>query len=152
MSDETIQFLDLATVHRELQDEFVDILKTALSNAGFIGGRTAQGFEEDFAQFCESRFCVGVGSGTDALRFGLMVAGNEAPRSKLWGITELKQSELPEIFAGFALAAARTVRRSASLPAPSPSPQSTRPSKIRRPTAPADRRLPPKDLPRRDCS
>jgi len=34
-----------------------------------------QGFEQDFAQFCESRFCVGVGSGTDALRFALIAAG-----------------------------------------------------------------------------
>jgi dTDP-4-amino-4,6-dideoxygalactose transaminase len=75
MSDEKVPFLDLVTVHRELQDEFVDILKTALSTAGFIGGPMVQGFEQDFAQFCESRFCVGVGSGTDALRFALIAAG-----------------------------------------------------------------------------
>jgi dTDP-4-amino-4,6-dideoxygalactose transaminase len=75
MSDEKVPFLDLVTVHRGLQDEFVDILKTALSTAGFIGGPMVQGFEEDFAQFCESRFCVGVGSGTDALRFALSAAG-----------------------------------------------------------------------------
>ena len=75
MSDEKIPFLDLVTVHRGLQDEFVDVLKTALSTAGFIGGPMVKGFEEDFAQFCESRFCVGVGSGTDALRFALIAVG-----------------------------------------------------------------------------
>src|SRR2546426_9273590 len=75
MSDEKVPFLDLLTVHRGLQDVFVDILKTALSTAGFIGGPMVQGFEQDFAQFCESRFCVGVGSGTDALRFALIAAG-----------------------------------------------------------------------------
>src|SRR6267143_6008654 len=75
MRDEKVPFLDLVTVHRGLQDEFVDILKTALSTAGFIGGPMVQGFEQDFAQFCESRFCVGVGSGTDALRFALIAAG-----------------------------------------------------------------------------
>jgi dTDP-4-amino-4,6-dideoxygalactose transaminase len=75
MSNEKIPFLDLVTVHRGLQDEFVEILKTALSTAGFIGGPMVQGFEQDFAQFCESRFCVGVSSGTDALRFALMAAG-----------------------------------------------------------------------------
>ena len=75
MSDEKILFLDLVTVHRGLQDEFVDVLKTALSTAGFIGGPMVKGFEEDFAQFCESRFCVGVGSGTDALRFALIAVG-----------------------------------------------------------------------------
>jgi dTDP-4-amino-4,6-dideoxygalactose transaminase len=75
MSDEKVPFLDLVTVHRGLQEEFVDIFKTALSTGGFIGGPMVQGFEQDFAQFCESRFCVGVGSGTDALRFALMAAG-----------------------------------------------------------------------------
>ena len=75
MSDDKVPFLDLVTVHRELQDEFVDILKTALGTAGFIGGPMVQGFEEDFAKFCESRYCVGVGSGTDALRFAFIAAG-----------------------------------------------------------------------------
>ena len=75
MSDEKVPFLDLVTVHRGLQDEFVDVLKTALSTAGFIGGPMVQGFEQDFAQFCDAKFCIGVGSGTDALRFVLIAAG-----------------------------------------------------------------------------
>lgn len=75
MTNENIPFLDLITVHRELEGELLDVLKTALKNAGFIGGPIVQGFEEDFAQFCESRFCVGLGSGTDALRFALIAAG-----------------------------------------------------------------------------
>lgn len=75
MSAEKVPFLDLVTAHRGLQDEFVDVLKTALGTAGFIGGPMVQGFEQDFAQFCESKFCIGVGSGTDALRFALIAAG-----------------------------------------------------------------------------
>ena len=34
-----------------------------------------QQFENAFAGFCETSYCVGVGSGTDALRFALMAAG-----------------------------------------------------------------------------
>src|SRR5215472_15564964 len=34
-----------------------------------------EGFERDFAAFCGTQHCVGVGSGTDALRFALMAAG-----------------------------------------------------------------------------
>jgi dTDP-4-amino-4,6-dideoxygalactose transaminase len=34
-----------------------------------------QGFEQDFAQNCEVRHCVGVSSGTDALRFALTASG-----------------------------------------------------------------------------
>ena len=75
MTKENIPFLDLVTVHRELQDELVEVLKTALRSAGFIGGPMVQGFEEDFSRFCEARFCIGVGSGTDALRFALTAAG-----------------------------------------------------------------------------
>ncbi|MDF0643845.1 MAG: DegT/DnrJ/EryC1/StrS family aminotransferase [Nitrospira sp.] len=58
-----------------MRDELVEVLTAALKTAGFIGGPMVQGFEQDFAQFCESRFCVGVSSGTDALRFALMAAG-----------------------------------------------------------------------------
>ena len=32
-------------------------------------------FERAFAEFCSTRYCVGVSSGTDALRFALMAAG-----------------------------------------------------------------------------
>ena len=75
MANEKIPFLDLISVHRELQDELVGVVKNALNNAGFIGGPMVQGFEEDFAKFCDARFCIGVGSGTDALRFALITAG-----------------------------------------------------------------------------
>lgn len=75
MSNDTIPFLDLITVHHQLQVELVDVLKTALKSAAFIGGPMVQGFEEEFARFCEAQFCVGLGSGTDALRFALIAAG-----------------------------------------------------------------------------
>ena len=75
MGNEKIPFLDLVTVHRGLQGEFIEILKAALKTAGFIGGPMVREFEQDFAEFCESRFCVGVGSGTDALRLALIAAG-----------------------------------------------------------------------------
>ena len=34
-----------------------------------------EGFEGDFARYCGTQHCVGVGSGTDALRFALIAAG-----------------------------------------------------------------------------
>ncbi|OGR29739.1 MAG: erythromycin biosynthesis sensory transduction protein eryC1 [Desulfobacca sp. RBG_16_60_12] len=34
-----------------------------------------EAFERAFAEFCSTRYCVGVSSGTDALRFALMAAG-----------------------------------------------------------------------------
>jgi len=70
-----VPFLDLVTPHRELENELVEVYRKALHTAGFIGGPMVEGFERDFAAFCETKHCVGVGSGTDALRFALMALG-----------------------------------------------------------------------------
>jgi len=70
-----IPFLDLVTPHAELKEELCEVFKAALETAGFIGGPMVQGFEEDFARFCDTKHCVGVGSGTDALRFALIAEG-----------------------------------------------------------------------------
>jgi dTDP-4-amino-4,6-dideoxygalactose transaminase len=77
-SNMKISFLDLVTPHMELEDELVAAFRGALRSAAFIGGPAVEGFECDFAEFCESRFCIGVGSGTDALRFALAAAGISA--------------------------------------------------------------------------
>jgi dTDP-4-amino-4,6-dideoxygalactose transaminase len=72
---DNIPFLDLATVHIELEQQLTDIFKRALHTASFIGGPMVEQFEQAFAEFCGTKYCVGVGSGTDALRFALMAAG-----------------------------------------------------------------------------
>src|SRR5690348_8624922 len=73
--NEQIPFLDLVTPHLELEEELVWLFRGVLESAGFIGGPQVESFEREFAQFCEARHCIGVGSGTDALRFALMAAG-----------------------------------------------------------------------------
>lgn len=73
-----IPFLDLVTPHQELKDELSEVFLTALSTAGFIGGPMVDQFERQFAEFCEAQYCVGVSSGTDALRFAMIAAGVQA--------------------------------------------------------------------------
>src|SRR5437867_3896173 len=75
MIADKISFLDLVTVHRELREELRSVFETALDTASFIGGPMVQEFERDFAEFSGSRFCVGMASGTDALRLALVAAG-----------------------------------------------------------------------------
>jgi dTDP-4-amino-4,6-dideoxygalactose transaminase len=75
MSDARIPFLDLAASHRGLRDELMSVFAAALDSSQFIGGRAVEAFEQDFAAFCGTQFCVGVNSGTDALRFALIAAG-----------------------------------------------------------------------------
>jgi len=70
-----IPFLDLKTPHQELEEELVEVYRECLRNASFVGGPQVQAFEEEFAQFCETKYCVAVSSGTDALRFALIAAG-----------------------------------------------------------------------------
>jgi dTDP-4-amino-4,6-dideoxygalactose transaminase len=75
MESPSVPFLDLVTPHRELKNELVAVFEQALESAGFVGGPMVAGFEEDFSRFCGARYCVGVGSGTDAVRFALIAAG-----------------------------------------------------------------------------
>ena len=70
-----VPFLDLPAQHRALEQELVQVFRNALRTASFIGGSQVEAFEEEFAQFCETKYCVGVNSGTDALRFALIAAG-----------------------------------------------------------------------------
>jgi len=70
-----IPFLDLIAPHEELKKELCAVFESALKTGGFIGGPMVEAFELDFAEFCDSRYCIGVGSGTDALRFALIAAG-----------------------------------------------------------------------------
>jgi len=70
-----VPFLDLVKPHQELEYELLAVVKQAFSTAGFIGGPMVEGFEREFASFCDTNYCVGVNSGTDALRFAFMAAG-----------------------------------------------------------------------------
>lgn len=70
-----IPFMDLPAQHRALEKELMAVFGHALGTASFIGGPQVQSFEEEFASFCGTKHCVGVGSGTDALRFALLAAG-----------------------------------------------------------------------------
>src|SRR5208337_2083916 len=75
MGSTHIPFLDLVSPHLDMEEELVTVIRTALHSAAFIGGKAVQDFENAFAEFCNVDYCVGVGSGTDALRFALMAAG-----------------------------------------------------------------------------
>src|SRR5580658_832426 len=74
-SDGHIPFLDLVSLHKELEPELIPVFQHALRTAGFIGGPMLTEFEQEFARFCDAPHCVGLASGTDAVRFALMAAG-----------------------------------------------------------------------------
>ncbi len=72
-----IPFLDLKVQYAQIEDTILPDLKQAMANGAFVGGPRLEQFESEFAAFCDSRWCAGVSSGTDALRFALMACGVE---------------------------------------------------------------------------
>jgi dTDP-4-amino-4,6-dideoxygalactose transaminase len=70
-----LPFLNLKIQYKEIEKEVVPMITEAMSNAAFIGGPQVTGVETEFAAFCDSRYSIGVNSGTDALRFALMAIG-----------------------------------------------------------------------------
>src|SRR5512140_1845916 len=70
-----VPFVDLRAQARELHDEFNEVFESVTSRAAYTMGPELREFEAAFAEFCGAEHCVGVSSGTDAVRLALAVAG-----------------------------------------------------------------------------
>lgn len=66
-----IPFVDLKIQYRSIQDEIKAGINAVLEQTNFILGEPVAGFEKEFAKFCDSDYCIGVASGTDALHLAL---------------------------------------------------------------------------------
>ena len=73
----TVPFLDFAPMHGPLQAAMLDDIAQLLQSGAFTNGPAVAAFEEAFAAYCGVEHCVGVGSGLDALRLGLVATGIE---------------------------------------------------------------------------
>jgi len=70
-----VPFLDLREAYLELKDEIDAALNGVLKGGWYILGENVTRFEEEFAAYCGCRYCVGVGSGMDALELLLKAHG-----------------------------------------------------------------------------
>jgi dTDP-4-amino-4,6-dideoxygalactose transaminase len=70
-----VPFLDLAPVHASLRKTMLAEIRALVESGSFINGPQVAEFERAFASYCRTAYCVGVGSGLDALRLGLFAAG-----------------------------------------------------------------------------
>ena len=66
---------DLPLQYQTLKEELAPEIEKVLSSAAYILGPAVSRFEEDFAQYVGTKYCIGVGSGTDALHLALIAAG-----------------------------------------------------------------------------
>lgn len=80
MTPVPVPFLDLGRTNGRLHHEFDLAWKTVLGHGSYIGGPEVERFEQEFAAYCETRACIGVANGTDALELiltGLGIGGGD---------------------------------------------------------------------------
>lgn len=74
----SVPFLDLTPSHAPIRDEVLRRVGLLIDSGAFTNGPQVAEFEAAFASFCGTDHCVGVASGLDALRLGLVACGLEA--------------------------------------------------------------------------
>jgi dTDP-4-amino-4,6-dideoxygalactose transaminase len=70
-----VPFVDLHAQNQALMPELVDAFRKVAETSAFAGGPFVARFETEFAAFCNARYALGVGSGTDALWLSLLALG-----------------------------------------------------------------------------
>lgn len=74
----SIPFLDLKGINLRQRDQFHLALEKVLDSGWLILGDECKGFELEFAKYCGTSYCVGVGNGLDALHL-VLCAWNIGP-------------------------------------------------------------------------
>lgn len=77
-----IPFLDLKSINLRLKNEFFDIFEKFLISGKYILSNETSNFEREFAKYCGTKYCVGVGSGLDGLTL-VLKAWNIGPGDEI---------------------------------------------------------------------
>ena len=62
-----VPFVDLKIMHNEIREELDNAYKNVLDKSIYIQGEECESFEKNFAKYCDSKYCVGVATGLDAI-------------------------------------------------------------------------------------
>jgi len=63
-----IKFLDLQKITQQYQPELTEAVKRVIDSGWYLFGNEIRNFEQEFAKYCGTKYCIGVGNGLDALR------------------------------------------------------------------------------------
>ncbi len=63
----SVPFINLQLMHDEIQSELDAAYQRVFKVGSYILGKEVESFEEEFADYCNTKHCIGVGSGLDAL-------------------------------------------------------------------------------------
>lgn len=70
-----IQFVDLFAQYNTIKEEIDAAIARVITNSSFIGGVEVTSFEQEFAQYMGSKYCVACANGTDSLEMALQAMG-----------------------------------------------------------------------------
>ena len=70
-----VPFLDLRAAYLELKQELDDAYQRVMQSGWYILGEEVERFEAEFAAHCGAEYCIGVGTGLDALHLSLRALG-----------------------------------------------------------------------------
>ncbi len=70
-----VPYLNMDYIHSSIKNEIMVAINNVYSKNWFIMGDELEKFEEEYANFCDTRFCIGVGNGLDALHLILQAYG-----------------------------------------------------------------------------
>ena len=60
-------FCNLKKVNERYRDNIIESVVSVIDSGEYIHGENCNNFEREFADFCGTHYCVGVGNGLDAL-------------------------------------------------------------------------------------
>lgn len=70
-----IPFVDLKVNYNSRKAEIDAAMQDVIDSTSFILGPVVDEFEKNFAQFCDTKYCIGVDSGFSALELGIRALG-----------------------------------------------------------------------------
>lgn len=66
-----IPFLDLKSINEQYRNELIAACSRVIDSGWYIGGNELAQFEQEFAAYCGTSYCIGVANGLDALTLTL---------------------------------------------------------------------------------
>src|SRR6185437_4077325 len=75
VAHQAIPLVDLRAQYETIRGEILPAIGRVLAGMHLFLGDNVVAFEKEFADYCGTRYCVGVGSGTDALMLALRASG-----------------------------------------------------------------------------
>lgn len=70
-----INYLDFKKEYKLRGDKYIGAVKRVLNSGVYVLSEEVKAFENEFAKFCEAKYCIGVANGLEAIQISLMALG-----------------------------------------------------------------------------